>query len=64
MALLLGLPESALVDESGVLSNRHHQPCSYITWGMTNWPVGGRSSETLSYPIDMIMMMIIIINPR
>jgi hypothetical protein len=28
-------------------------PCSYITWGMNKRPVGGRSSETSSNPIDM-----------
>jgi hypothetical protein len=28
-------------------------PCSYITWGMNNKPVGGRCSETSPYPIDM-----------
>jgi hypothetical protein len=26
---------------------------SYIIWGMNNMPVGGRSSETSSHPIDM-----------
>jgi hypothetical protein len=28
-----------------------------ITWGMNNRPVGGRSSETWSYPIVMIVNM-------
>jgi hypothetical protein len=29
----------------------------YITWGMNNTPVGGHSSETCSYSIDMIIIM-------
>jgi hypothetical protein len=28
-------------------------PCLYITWGMNGRPVGGRSSETSSDPINM-----------
>jgi hypothetical protein len=28
-------------------------PCSYITWRMNSRPVGGRSSEISSHPIDM-----------
>jgi hypothetical protein len=28
-------------------------PCSYIIWGMNSRPVGSRSSETQSHPIDM-----------
>jgi hypothetical protein len=36
-------------------------PWSMLTYhrGMNNRPVGGRSSETLSHPIDMIIIIII-----
>jgi hypothetical protein len=43
------------VDESGVIPSRHSRhhgpPCSRITRGMNNRPVGGRSSETQSHPV-------------
>jgi hypothetical protein len=49
--------QRALVDESGVIPSRNHHhhgsPCSNITRGMNNRPVGGRSSETQSHPILM-----------
>jgi hypothetical protein len=32
-------------------------PCSYIAWGMNSTPVGGRSSETQSHPIDLIIVI-------
>jgi hypothetical protein len=35
------------------LSFHHDSPCSYIAWETNNRPVGGRSSETSSYAIDM-----------
>jgi hypothetical protein len=45
-----GSCQRALVDESGVIASRHHHyhgsPCSHITRGVNNRPVGGRSSET------------------
>jgi hypothetical protein len=52
------------VDESGVFPVDIIPPLfsllisCYITWGMNNRPVGGRSSETTSHPIDMIIIMI------
>jgi len=33
-------------------------PCSYVTWGMSNRPVGGHSSQVWSRPIDMIIIVI------
>jgi hypothetical protein len=36
-------------------SFHHSSPYSYITCGMTNRPVVGRSSKTYSYPNDMII---------
>jgi hypothetical protein len=30
---------------------------SYITWRMSNWPVGGRSSETQSHHIYIIVVV-------
>jgi hypothetical protein len=33
-------------------------PCSYITCGMNSRPVGGRSSETLSHHIDLIIVIV------
>jgi hypothetical protein len=45
-----GTIDRSLVDESGVFPCRYNfqngSPCSYITWGMKNRPVGGRCSET------------------
>jgi hypothetical protein len=38
------------------ISFHYGSPCSYITWGMNNRPVGGRSSETQSQPIDTIII--------
>jgi hypothetical protein len=38
------------------ISFHHGSSCSYITSGMNNTPVGGRSSETWSYPFDMIFI--------
>jgi hypothetical protein len=32
---------------------QYHSTVYHITWGMDNRPISGRSSETLSYPIDM-----------
>jgi hypothetical protein len=43
--LLVGLPESS---GGRVTSYPHHHHGSYITKGMNNRPVGGRSSETVS----------------
>jgi hypothetical protein len=47
--------QRTLVDESGVVPSRHHHhhgsPCSHITWGTNNRPVGGRSYETWSRPV-------------
>jgi hypothetical protein len=31
----------------------HGSPCSRIIWGMKNKPVGGRSSEISSHPMDV-----------
>jgi hypothetical protein len=43
------------VDESGAIPSRHHHhhvsACSRITWGKSNRPVAGHSSETQSHPI-------------
>jgi hypothetical protein len=53
MALQVEFPESAVVDGSGVLPVdiiHHGSPYLYIIWGMKNRPVGGRSSETFTYP--------------
>jgi hypothetical protein len=36
-------------------SFHHGSPCSYITWGVNNRPVGGRSSETLSDTIHIVI---------
>jgi hypothetical protein len=36
-------------------------PWSYITWGMNNRPVCGRSSERSYHPIYVIIIIIIII---
>jgi hypothetical protein len=44
MAPLVGLPESALVDVSGVfpvIIMHHGFPCSCITWRVNNKPLGG-----------------------
>jgi hypothetical protein len=45
MAVLAGLPESVLVDESGV-SLIDIIPPWFSIWEMNNRPVDGRSSET------------------
>jgi len=39
------------------LHSTHGPPCSYVTCGMNSKPVGGRSSETRSHPIDMMMII-------
>jgi hypothetical protein len=60
MTLLIGLPESPDVRVRSfplLISFHHDSPCSYITWGMNNRPVGGSISETSPHPIDMIIMM-------
>jgi hypothetical protein len=60
MSLMVGLPDSALVDETvafTLLSLHHGSTCSYIIWGMNNRPVGGRSSEKLSHFIDIIIIV-------
>jgi hypothetical protein len=47
--LLVGLAESAggRIRSFPLLTLFNHDfPCSYITWGMNNMPIGGRSSET------------------
>jgi hypothetical protein len=50
MNLLVGLPESSggRVRSFPLSTSSFHRgsPCSYITWGMNNKPVGGHSSET------------------
>jgi hypothetical protein len=33
----------------------HDSPCSYVTWVINKRPVGGRSSETYSHPIDIMI---------
>jgi hypothetical protein len=48
MTLLLELTESSggpIRSFSLSVSFHHGSPCSYITWGMNNWHVGGRTSE-------------------
>jgi hypothetical protein len=60
MTLLVGLPESSAGRiRSFSLSTPidHGFSCSYIIWGMNNRPLGGRSSEMNSHPIDMIIIM-------
>jgi hypothetical protein len=62
MDLLLGL-QKHLVDEPGVFSCRYHFAIvSMFIYhlGMNNRPFGGRSSETCSYLVDMIIIIIII----
>jgi hypothetical protein len=60
MSLLVGLPGSCgepfRTFPLSTLSFHHGSPCWYIIWGMNNSPVGGRSSETQSHPIDMITL--------
>jgi hypothetical protein len=49
------------VDEPGVslsISFHHAFPYTYITWPMNNRPIGGRSSETWFYAVDMIIIAI------
>jgi hypothetical protein len=58
--LLVGLPESpgGPVRNSPLSTSFYHgSQCSYITFGMNNRPVGGRSSETWSHAIDMIIII-------
>jgi hypothetical protein len=40
------------------ISFHHGFQCSYIIWGLNNRPVVGRSPETLSHFIDMMMIII------
>jgi hypothetical protein len=57
MALLVGLPESALVDESQVFPSRHHPLWfSMLIYhlGMNNTPVDGYMSKMSSQTIDII----------
>jgi hypothetical protein len=63
MTLLVGLPESSggRVRSFPLSTSFHHSfPWSYTTWGKNKRPVGDRSSETQSHPIDMKMIIIII----
>jgi hypothetical protein len=46
-----GFSQNSLVFLS--ISFYHGSPYSYISWGMNNRRVGGRSSETSPHPIDM-----------
>jgi hypothetical protein len=62
MSLLVQLQESSggWVRSFPLLTSSFHHgsPCSYITRGMNNRPVGGLSSETWSHPIDIIIIII------
>jgi hypothetical protein len=53
------------MDESGIFHCRYHFTMflnAHIALCMNGIPVGGRSSETYSRPIDVIMIIIIIIS--
>jgi hypothetical protein len=59
---MIGLPESSGGRISSfTLSILFHHACScpYISWGVNNKSVGGRSLEMYSLLIDMMMMMIV-----
>jgi hypothetical protein len=48
--------------EKKKIPKQRGSPRSYIILGACNRPFGDRSSKTWSYPINMMMMMIIIMN--
>jgi hypothetical protein len=59
--LLVGLPESALVDEWGVFTSRYHSTMVFhalrAPWRWTiGMCIGGQGSNTKSHPIDMIII--------
>jgi hypothetical protein len=62
MTLLAGLPESSGKRTRSFplsISFHHGSPCLSITWGTNNEHVGARSLETKSFPIKLIVIIII-----
>jgi hypothetical protein len=62
MTLLVVLPESSgeqIRSFSLSVLFHHSSPCSYITRVMNNRPIGGCSSEMLSHPVNIIIVIII-----
>jgi hypothetical protein len=60
MTLLVRLSESSggrMRSLPLYISFHHGYPCSYITWGINNRPIGVRSSETSSRPIKMMIII-------
>jgi hypothetical protein len=61
---MVGLAESSGggISFAILISFHHGSPCSYITWGINNRPVCGRSSQTYSHSVIVMIVIIILLN--